>query len=48
MLNREDIRKILEAHTKVINRLKDAGKDEGISQRDVCDLVLGELSEEKI
>ncbi len=48
MLNREDIRKILEAHTKVINNLKDSGKDvQDIPMKEIQDLILGELSKEK-
>lgn len=45
MLNREDIRKVLEAHSKVVNQFKSEGKEiEDISPKVLFDNILGELN----
>lgn len=44
MLNREDIRKVLEAYRRVIDTFKDSGKDLGdISMRELQEAILGDI-----
>ena len=48
MLNREDIRKVLEAHRVVMENISNDDKKEDISFRELQELILGEIqSKEK-
>jgi len=48
MLNREDIRKVLDAYNKVKVDFRDSGKDlEDISMRDMQEAVLGKIQEQE-
>lgn len=49
MLNREDVRKVLEAHNIIVNRLKENKKDiADIPMKEIFDLVLGEIRAKEI
>lgn len=48
MLNREDVRKILEARLRVIQNIRNEDRDvEDISMKDMFDLILGEIKKQE-
>ena len=48
MLNREDVRKVLEARATIVNRLKDEGKHlDDVSMKDLFEFILGEIKKQE-
>lgn len=48
MLNREDVRKVLEARNKVINNFKFEDKEiADVSMKDMFELILGEIKKQE-